>query len=47
MDWINLDQDWAQWCVHSNEPSGSIKRGELLYYLSDYQLPEKGSAPLS
>jgi hypothetical protein len=25
-------------CEHGNEPSGSIKGGELVEYLSDYQL---------
>jgi hypothetical protein len=30
---------------HGNEPSGSIKSGEFVEYLSDYQLLKKGSDP--
>jgi hypothetical protein len=30
---------------HDNEPSGSIKGGEFLDYLSDCQLLKDGSAP--
>jgi hypothetical protein len=32
-------------CEHGNEPSISIKGGEFLDYLSDYQLLKKDSAP--
>jgi hypothetical protein len=32
---------------HGNEPSGSIKGGEFINYLSDYYLLEKDSAPWS
>jgi hypothetical protein len=31
-------------CEHDHEPSGSIKEGEFLDYLSDYQLLKKDSA---
>jgi hypothetical protein len=34
-------------CEHGNESSGSIKGVEFLDYLSDYQLPNKDSAPWS
>jgi hypothetical protein len=34
-------------CEHGNEPSGSIKDGEFLDYLSHYKLLKKDSAPLS
>jgi hypothetical protein len=30
-------------CEHSNEPSGSVKVGEFLEQLSDYQLLNKES----
>jgi hypothetical protein len=33
IDWIDLAQDRDQWegsCEHGNEPSGSIKFGEIL-----------------
>jgi hypothetical protein len=32
-------------CEHGNEISGSIKGGEFLDYISDYQLLKKDSAP--
>jgi hypothetical protein len=32
-------------CEHGNEPSGSIKRWELLEWLHNWQLLKKGSAP--
>jgi hypothetical protein len=32
-------------CEHGNEPPGSIKGGEFLDYLSNYQLFKKDSAP--
>jgi hypothetical protein len=37
-NWIQLVQDRVQWqaFVHGNEPSGSIKGGEFLDWLSDY-----------
>jgi hypothetical protein len=41
---IHLAQDRGQWagsCQHGNEPSGSIKGGEFLDYLSD--LASQGS----
>jgi hypothetical protein len=34
-------------CEHGNEPSGSIKCGDFVYQLSDYQLLKKDSAPCS
>jgi hypothetical protein len=34
-------------CEHGNEPSGSITCWEILEWLSDWQLIEKGSAPWS
>jgi hypothetical protein len=34
-------------CEHSNEPLGSIKDGEFLGQLSDYQLLKKDSVPWS
>jgi hypothetical protein len=34
-------------CEHGNEPSGSIKCGEFLDWLSDFQLLEEVSAPWS
>jgi hypothetical protein len=39
VDWIHMAQDRAEWRVsseHGNEPSGSMKGGELLDQLSDY-----------
>jgi len=32
---------------HANGPSGSIRDGEFLDWLSDYYLPKKDSAPWS
>jgi hypothetical protein len=37
----------ANSCAHGNEPSGSIKDGEVLESLSDYQFLKKDSAPWS
>jgi hypothetical protein len=34
-------------CEHGNEPSGCLKGGELLDWLSDCQLLKKDSAPWS
>jgi hypothetical protein len=34
-------------CEHGNEPSDSIKDGEFLDYLSDYQLVKMGYVPWS
>jgi hypothetical protein len=34
-------------CENGNEPSGSIRGGGLLDYLSDYQLLKKDYAPWS
>jgi hypothetical protein len=34
-------------CEHGDEPSDSIKGGEFLGQLSDYQLLKKDSAPWS
>jgi len=31
-------------CEHDNEPSGSIKGGELLEQLNEYQLLKNGSS---
>jgi len=38
VDWIHLAQDTNQWqaIVNTTKPSGSIKGGALLDYLSDY-----------
>jgi len=32
-------------CEHGNVPSGTIKGGELLNHVTDYQLHKKDSAP--
>jgi hypothetical protein len=48
MDWIDLAQDRDQWrtlCEHGDEPSGFLKCWEVLEYLHNWQLLEKGSAP--
>jgi hypothetical protein len=37
----------AGFCEHGNEPSGSIKRGEFLDYVRDYQLVNEDPAPCS
>jgi hypothetical protein len=37
----------ASLCEHGNELSGSMRGGESLDWLSDYQLPNKDSAPWS
>jgi hypothetical protein len=42
VDWISLAQDRVQ---HSTEFSGSMKRGEFLYQLSDCQLFKMDSTP--
>jgi hypothetical protein len=34
-------------CEHGNETSGSLKRGEFLDWLNDYQLLKKDSVPWS
>jgi hypothetical protein len=34
-------------CERGNEPSSSIKGGEIIDYLSDYQLHKKSSAQQS
>jgi hypothetical protein len=40
-------KEWeARSFEHINEPSGSLKAG-IFYYLSDYQLLKKDSAPPS
>jgi hypothetical protein len=43
VDWIHL----AHPCEDGNEPSGSIKGGEFLDYLSEYQLFKEDYAPWS
>jgi hypothetical protein len=48
MDWLDLAQDRDQWrgsCVHSDEPSGSLKWWEVPEWLHNWQLLRKGSAP--
>jgi len=30
MDWIDIAQDRDKWKTRSNEPSGSLKRGEFI-----------------
>jgi len=38
VDWTYLDQKRDKWwvlCEHGNEPVGSIKCGEFLYYISN------------
>jgi hypothetical protein len=40
-DWIDLAQDRDQWrgsCEGGNEPSGSIKRWDVLEWLHNWQL---------
>jgi hypothetical protein len=34
-------------CEHSNEPSGTIRGGEFLDWLSDYYILKKDCAPWS
>jgi hypothetical protein len=34
-------------CVHGNEPSGSIKYGEVLVWAHNWQPPKKGLAACS
>jgi hypothetical protein len=41
---FNLTRETGS-CEHGNAPSGSIKGGEFLDYLSDCQLLKKDSAP--
>jgi hypothetical protein len=38
VDWVYLAKDTDRWRAreHNNEPSGSVKGGELVYYLMDY-----------
>jgi hypothetical protein len=48
MDLIDLAQDRDRWRALvnlGNEPSGSIKRWEVLVWLHNWQLLKKGSAP--
>jgi hypothetical protein len=47
MDWIDLAQDRDQWRAreNGNEPSGSIKYWEVLEWLHNWRLLNKGSAP--
>jgi hypothetical protein len=48
IDWIDLSQDRDQVegsYERGNEPSGSIKRWEVLEWLHNWQLLKKGSAP--
>jgi hypothetical protein len=42
MEWIDLAQEGS--CEHGNEPSGSIKRWEVLEWLHKWRLLKKGSA---
>jgi hypothetical protein len=47
VDWIHTTQDTVQWRIlneHGNEPSGSIKGGELLHQLSYSQLLKNNPA---
>jgi hypothetical protein len=46
MDWIDLaqDRDQGRTCERGNEPSGSIKRWEVLEWLHNWQLLKIGSA---
>jgi hypothetical protein len=37
----------AGFCEHGNKPSGSIKGGEFLYQLNDYEFLKKETAPRS
>jgi hypothetical protein len=46
-DWMNLAQGPVEGsCERGNEPSGSIKRWEVLKWLHNWQLHKKGSASL-
>jgi hypothetical protein len=49
MDWIDLAQDRDQWKAPVNtvmdEPLGFIKCWEVLEWLRDWRLLEKGSTP--
>jgi hypothetical protein len=48
MDWIDMFQDRDQWrgsCEQGNELSTSIKCWEILEWLLNWWLLEKGSAP--
>jgi hypothetical protein len=50
VDWIYLAQDSYKCPAvvkNGNEPSGSIKCGEYLDWLRNYQLPKKVSASYS
>ena len=50
MDWIELAQDRDNWkgsCERGNEPSGSIKRGEILDQLRTGQNLKKDCAAWS
>jgi hypothetical protein len=50
LDWIHQAQDRDQWggggesCEHCKEPSGFIKGGEFLDYLSNYWLLKRDFA---
>jgi len=43
VDWIRLGPV-VGFCEHGNEPSDSIKGGEFLDYMSDYQLLKDSDA---
>jgi hypothetical protein len=49
--WYGLARSGSGWgpvegsCERGNEPSGSVKRWEVLERLHHWQLPKKGSAP--
>jgi hypothetical protein len=51
MEWYGLDRSGSglgpveSSCERGNEPSGSIKRWEVLEWLHNWQLLKKGSAP--
>jgi hypothetical protein len=48
VDWIHLAQDKDQWrCLneHGNKRLDSIKGGEFIDWLSDYQLLKEDSTP--
>jgi len=44
---MDLVSSSAGSCEHGNEPSGSIKRGELFDQLNECQFLKKDSAPWS
>jgi hypothetical protein len=46
MNWNHLGQE-RDFCVHSNKPWGSMQGGELLDFVDNYHVPQKGVCGLS